>query len=68
MDNQMTTELLPCPFCGGLGEIQHTEDYNEEWRHWIMCKGCAASTHWGYDTVAEAIAAWNQRNKEAEKK
>lgn len=55
MTDNRTTELLPCPFCGGeaFPNIELT-------KHWIECRECAAESGC-YRTEAEAIAAWNTR-------
>lgn len=54
--------LKPCPFCGSAGELYD--------RHWlgtfiVQCSNgtCPASfmIGWDYDTVEEAIEAWNTR-------
>lgn len=56
------TEMLPCPFCGSPGEVDHGGDET-----WIL--GCAneACVAWlidqGYARKADAIAAWNKRVK-----
>lgn len=57
-DNQ-TTELLPCPFCGGEAEPFNPFD-NADGTWCVLCSECAAAT--GFEqTEAEAIAAWNAR-------
>ena len=76
MTDNRTTELLPCPFCGGEAHI--CSDYSSErdktlWNLWHEChehdgksRGYGLSLFpwfenpW-YDTEAEAIAAWNTR-------
>ena len=54
---QPIIQLERCPFCGGEG---YAATY-ERRQHYIICKQCMAETA-GYDTVFEAVAAWNQRN------
>ena len=60
------SELKPCPFCGGKGEVIGTVDSIGE--PWIYV-GCGDSVkHKGPfgETVSEAIAAWNNRPGERE--
>lgn len=53
----MSSELKPCPFCGG-DEIRL--DRNEAGRYHAVCTTCECS--FAYDwTKQEAITAWNQR-------
>lgn len=60
---QMSDELLPCPFCGGEAEIVHTPKVipYEPW--WIRCSFCEATTpkYKSETAKADAIAAWNRR-------
>ena len=46
-------ELKPCPFCGDDANIVTGNT-------WVHCMGCGAETDY-YDTVEEAIEAWNRR-------
>lgn len=50
-------ELLPCPFCGGAAEQNHTTT-----RWWVTCcdSDCAGDGPIR-ESEAEAVAAWNQR-------
>ena len=54
-ERTMTTELLPCPFCGGeayLSGFQHSDGA-------VVCKKCGAAM---FDTDAQtAIIEWNKR-------
>ena len=50
----MSSELLPCPFCGGKAEIAHSRNY------YVWCDKCETRGDW-YSTEAEAIKAWNTR-------
>lgn len=58
----MSDVLKPCLFCGGEAELyswdQGVEDYH------IRCIDCGVATA-DYDTVKEAIAAWNRRAEDA---
>ena len=60
-DNR-TTELLPCPFCGGEAAIHQSE--NGIWHIDTMKCGNGDIAHHAFvlaDTEAEAITAWNTR-------
>ena len=50
------TNLLPCPFCGG--EAATEEEFTSF--NVVRCTACGVVTD-TYDTIAEAIAAWNRR-------
>lgn len=61
-------KILPCPFCGGEGEIVH---FHNSW--YIACKKCSAQMGYrnaGYSAVKgqlhfenkeDCIKAWNNR-------
>ena len=70
-DNQ-TTELLPCPFCGGEAQVMHMDldSIEEGWKVWgVWCvddlnaEDYRSHGHFidNYATEAEAIAVWNAR-------
>ena len=55
----MTTELKPCPFCGGEAKHRATDGY-----HYVICsngdcKVMPATAR--YDSAEEADFAWNER-------
>jgi Lar family restriction alleviation protein len=56
----MTTELKPCPFCGG----EATVDYMAHWE-WYLIKcdndGCPVACVTDSDSKEEAIERWNSR-------
>ncbi len=60
MTDNRTTELLPCPFCGG--EASKRLFYKGKYR--VHCNVCDAHSGDVCDIEAEAIAAWNQRHAE----
>lgn len=58
------SELLPCPFCGGIAEICYQRDDIGDWK--IECQGCGAVScpeGMRYDKQ-EAINDWNNRFSE----
>lgn len=57
MTDNRTTELLPCPFCGG--EASKRLFYVA--RYGVYCDECDARVGGLFNTEAEAIAAWNTR-------
>jgi Lar family restriction alleviation protein len=52
----MSEPLKPCPFCGHKAELYDATPH----LNWAHCLGCGAETD-EYDTMAEAVAAWNRR-------
>lgn len=62
MTDNRTTELLPCPFCGGEAELWH----NKTWDYVVRCtnKGCAARTRQYHENSNGAVDAWNTRTPE----
>ena len=51
----MSETLKACPFCGGEARFNANMDDN-----YIECRTCRAQSEW-FDTIREAIAAWNTR-------
>ena len=50
----MSSNLKPCPFCGGEAEFYEFTCF------WVSCKDCWCET-FTYDTKQEAVEAWNRR-------
>lgn len=62
-----TSELRPCPFCGGTAHIEKNSWMTEAVRdHIIYCEGC--DSYFAIDDVdakeEDLIEAWNRRAKE----
>lgn len=60
-------ELKPCPFCGGEGVVK-IEEFGAELMFLPHCGnlgyGCWAMQENWYDTLDEAIEAWNRRTED----
>lgn len=58
MTHQVTQDLLPCPFCGGVAELTG----HQAPEFWVRCDriGCKSSTE-AFGSKDKAIAAWNTR-------
>lgn len=63
-------QLMPCPFCGGKARVNdHIYLVTRECGHCfetppiygIVCEECGAMSKQFYDTMGEAVAAWNDR-------
>lgn len=54
-----TSQLKPCPFCGGKAEFYIKTSYPDEWNG-VMCSSCGIKTKatWNID---EEIEKWNKR-------
>lgn len=70
----MSTELLPCPFCGGEAkrvdngptkeQIQHAVSWGQDFDDggsFIECTKCHASTAIHYDRAENLYSSWNDR-------
>lgn len=51
-------ELKPCPFCGEKYICATPIRTKRPWR--IICSNCKART-WFYETIDDAVNAWNKR-------
>lgn len=49
------TELIPCPFCGGVAKPTFGMD-----EHWCFCTVCGAAGPF-HCTMQESVDAWNTR-------
>lgn len=54
-----TTELLPCPFCGGSRVGMGSSIAATEWS--VICSDCGASCSASCESHDDAIASWNTR-------
>lgn len=63
------TELKPCPFCGGEGQLEYEEvnGFYQKYYSWVhvVCKNCYATIGRTYDdkdrSKMYAIKLWNRR-------
>lgn len=57
-------QLKTCPFCGGKARIVEHEFYAMPSSYGVQCSNedCSSQSDQFYDTMEEAIAAWNNRS------
>lgn len=60
MTDNLTTELLPCPFCGGESTV---ERIGKSGYFYVTCNTAYCCDFGKFDTEAEAIEAWNARQE-----
>lgn len=67
--SQPATDMLPCPFCGGVAHATKGFTTSGDWPHGdfhrIFCGSCQ-NRQLFHRTKADAIAAWNRRAELAE--
>ena len=59
------TELKPCPFCGGIGEIltfRKKEKGKYKYLSYVRCRHCFCKTDIK-ENKERAIYAWNRRTE-----
>lgn len=58
----MTNELLPCPFCGGIGKIysRYINGIANTKHYWIRCGKCQTIQQ-ERRSAKRAAEAWNNR-------
>lgn len=56
-------QLMPCPFCGGKAHVNDHIYFDIPPSYGIVCGGCGAMTKQFYDTMSEAVTAWNTRKE-----
>ena len=68
MTDNRTTELLPCPFCGGKAHIAENVGYRGDMSYTVNCNAvydCIASdSGFWYSSREAAVEAWNTRHVE----
>jgi len=62
----MSSELKPCPFCGGFGGLRLQKYKFLTETHWIRCQLCGTESA-PKATEEDAIKAWNTRTNEEDK-
>lgn len=53
-------KLKPCPFCGGEGDIAEGQSYGFARQYQSCCRYCGVTLD-VFDTLEEAVEAWNRR-------
>lgn len=56
-------DLKPCPFCNEEANIIEYQDMNEELMFYPECSICNCGWKTMYETIPEAIEAWNKRTE-----
>lgn len=59
----MTSEMMPCPFCGEPGSVRTTQQ--EPHLFSVGCEKCWSHIDTFYSDLDKAIAAWNTRASHA---
>lgn len=54
-------KLKPCPFCGGEGCIQEHRFHGYANTYGVVCLDCCCETKQFFETLEDAIEAWNRR-------
>lgn len=57
--NARAEKMLPCPYCGGKGELCE-DDIGDLKIYTVICEDCGMIAS-SKDTEEDAIAAWNKR-------
>ena len=61
-------ELKPCPFCGGVAEVQDITRHIENNSIVVRCSRCGVSTKpFNDNRLPLALEAWNRRADNADK-
>ena len=61
----MSSELKPCPFCGGEAELNTIDESDSTVINAVWCIDCESEGGY-YSTEAKAIKTWNTRTSEPE--
>ena len=61
--NDVCCELKPCPFCGGMAELNtwRNEHFDTD-PAFVVCLVCGAKTH-TFENPKSAVSAWNIREE-----
>lgn len=55
------TGLLPCPFCGGEAVLTNVRQSNHSFRVGCYTEHCFKPATPYYETMHDAVTAWNKR-------
>lgn len=59
-------QLRPCPFCGGKAHVNDHIYFEVPPTYGIVCGECGSMSRQFYDTMGEAVAAWNTRKEDSD--
>jgi len=57
----MNYSMLPCPFCGGSGNVKRHITTEGKTAYEVICRKCGSGVSTEAGTAEKAVALWNVR-------